>query len=165
MTEKRTGVVFAAASAVFLAGVILVAKTLLKTMTPWGFVTFFFSFGALWYSVYFVVRGDFKAFTPSRAAIKAGVVVGALDAGYTLAAFSALQILNPGVYAFFSHMADLLTTLVGLAIQRERFSGKELAGFAIAFIGLVAMTAQTDAVVLRGFVLMVVSAAFFAANA
>jgi hypothetical protein len=33
-------------------------------------------------------------------------------------------------------------------ILRERFNGKELLGFAIAFVGLVTMTAQTDAVVL-----------------
>jgi drug/metabolite transporter (DMT)-like permease len=165
MTEERKGVLFAILSAVFLAGVILIAKTLLQTMTAWGFVTFFFSFGALWYTAYFAVRGDFKAFTPSRAAMKAGLVVGALDVGYTLAAFSALQLLHPGVYAFFSHMADLLTTLVGLALLRERFNRKELLGVVIAFLGLITMTAQTDAVVLKGFVLMVISAAFFAANA
>lgn len=56
---------------------------------------------------YFIARGELAAFTPSRAAAKAGLVVGALHAGYTLATFSALQLLNPGVYAFFSHMADL----------------------------------------------------------
>ena len=165
MTEERTGALFAGLSAVFLAGVILIAKTLLVTMTPWGFTTFFFSAGAVWYSIYFVLRGDLAVFTPSRAAVKAGLVVGALDAGYTLAAFSALQLLSPGVYAFFSHMADLLTALVGLTLLRERFSRRELGGFGIAFLGLIAMTAQTDAIVLEGFVLMVVSAAFFAANA
>lgn len=165
MTEEHKGAGFAALSAVFLAGVILIAKTLLQTMTPWGFTTFFFSFGAIWYSIYFLVRRDLGVFAPSSAAVKAGLVVGALDAGYTLAAFSALQILTPGVYAFFSHMADLLTALVGMILLRERFNRKELIGVGIAFAGLITMTAQTDSIVLRGFVLMVVSAAFFAANA
>ncbi|HEU0037028.1 MAG TPA: DMT family transporter [Kofleriaceae bacterium] len=165
MSEERKGLVFAALSAVFLAGVILIAKTLLKTMTPWGFTTFFFGFGAVWYSVYFLIQRDFAVFTPSPAAMKAGLIVGALDAGYTLATFSALQLLTPGVYAFFSHMADLLTVLVGLAILRERFTGKAFVGLGIAFVGLVTLTARTDGVVLEGFLLMLVAAAFFAANA
>jgi drug/metabolite transporter (DMT)-like permease len=165
MTEERKGALFAALSAVFLAGVILIAKTLLVTMTAWGFTTFFFSFGALWYTAYFIVRRDFKVFTPTAAAIKAGLIVGALDAGYTLAAFSALQILNPGVYAFFSHMADLLTTIVGLVLLRERFNRRELVGVVIAFGGLITMTANTTAVVFNGFILMAISAGFFAANA
>ena len=165
MTKERRGALYAALSAVSLAVVILIAKTLLRSMTAWGFTAYLFSFGAGWYSIYFVVRGDLGVFTPSRAALKAGLVIGVLDAGYTLATFSALQILTPGVYAFFSHMADLLTTLVGLVLLRERFNAKELGGFGIAFLGLITMTAQTDAIVLKGFVLMVVAAAFFAANA
>lgn len=165
VTEDRKGLAYATLSTVFLAGVILVAKTLLQSMTAWGFTTFFFGFGALWYSVYFVARGEFAVFVPSRAAAIAGLIVGALDAGYTLATFSALQILTPGVYAFFSHMADLLTVIVGLVILRERFTGKAFLGLAVAFAGLVTMTAHTDDVVLDGFLLMVVAAAFFAANA
>lgn len=165
MTEERKGLLFAALSAVFLAGVILIAKTLLVTMTPWVFTTFFFGFGAVWYTLYFLAKRELAVFAPSPAAMRAGLVVGALDAGYTLATFSGLQLLIPGVYAFFSHMADLLTVLVGVALLRERFTGKALVGLAIAFVGLVVMTARTDEVVVEGFVLMLVAAGFFAANA
>jgi drug/metabolite transporter (DMT)-like permease len=164
MTEQRKGLLFAALSAVFLAGVILIGKTLLQAMTPWVFTTFFFGFGAVWYTLYFLARRDFAVFTPSVAAIKAGAVVAAVDAGYTLSTFSALQLLTPGVYAFFSHIADLLTVVVGLVILRERFTGKALAGLALAFAGLVTMTARTDDVVIEGFALMIVAAAFFAAS-
>jgi drug/metabolite transporter (DMT)-like permease len=83
-------------------------------MTAWGFTTFFFGFGALWYSVYFIARRDLEVFKPTAAAAK---------------------------------------------------TGKALVGLAIAFVGLVAMTARTEAVVLEGLALMLVAAAFFAANA
>jgi drug/metabolite transporter (DMT)-like permease len=165
MTEERTGLLFAALSAVFLAGVVLISKPLLATMTAWGFTAFFFGFGAVWYSIYFLIRRDFGVFVPTRGAIVAGLVVGALDAGYTLATFSALKILDPGIYAFFSHIADLLTVIVGIMILRERFTGIALAGLPIAIAGLVAMTAKADDVVLEGLVLMFVAAAFFATNA
>ncbi|MEO8699419.1 MAG: DMT family transporter [Kofleriaceae bacterium] len=165
MTEERRGVVFAALSAVFLAGVVLIAKTLLQTMSAWGFTTFLFGFGAAWYTLYFLARRDFAVFAPSRGVVVAGLVVGALDAGYTLATFSALQLLTPGVYAFFSHLADLLTVIVGVAILRERFTIRASLGVAVAFAGLIVMTARTDAGVLDGFLLMVVAAGFFAANA
>jgi drug/metabolite transporter (DMT)-like permease len=165
MSDERKGLLFASLSAVFLAAVVLIAKTVLATMTAWGFTTFFFGFGALWYTLYFVARRDFAVFAPSGDALRAGLVVGVLDAGYTLATFSALQLLTPGVYAFFSHIADLLTVLVGMAILRERFTGTSLVGLLIAFAGLVVMTARTDEVVLEGFLLMLVAAAFFAANA
>jgi drug/metabolite transporter (DMT)-like permease len=162
--DERHGLVFAVLSAVFLAAVILLAKSLLRTLSPWTFTAFLFGFGAIWYSLYFVVRREWAVFAPSAAALRAGLVVGVLDAGYTLASFSALQLLAPGVYAFFSHIADLLTVLVGFVLLRERFTRRALVGLVIAFAGLATMTARTESVVAEGLVLMLAAAVCFAAT-
>lgn len=163
--RERAGLAFAVASAVFLASVVLIAKTLLKTMSPWLFTSYFFGFGAVAYVVYFVVRRDRRALEPAPGALTAGLVVGLVDVGYTLAYFYGLSILNPAVTAFLGHAGDVLAVMFGLVFLREVRTRSELAGIAIAFGGLALITARLDGIGSRGLAAMLTAAVFFAINA
>jgi drug/metabolite transporter (DMT)-like permease len=164
-SDPRGGFAFAFAAAMLFAWLVILGKTVLKTLGPWEFVAFFFSFGALYYVIYFTVRREWKAFTPSRGAMLGGVGLGLLDVGFAVTWSYSLQILQPAVHSFLGHMADIFTAIVGIAILRERYNRTELAGIALAFVGLGTMAYRSSDFMLKGIAFMAVSGAFFAANA
>lgn len=164
LSQERAGVLLAVGSASCLAAVVLLGKLALRTLSPWGFTTFFFGFAALWFVVYLVATRDFSAFRPSRQAAFAGLLVTVLDSGYALTFNMALKVLHPAVHGFLGHIADLLAAGMGLIVLRERFSRLELGGIFVAFIGIVVMSARADTIEIRGLLLMLVSGAFFAVN-
>jgi drug/metabolite transporter (DMT)-like permease len=163
VTETSKGYFWAVASSVLFASAILASKEAMMTMTPWGYTSFWFLCGAAGYAAYFVIRREWRAFRPEWSLVRAGLMLGVLDAGVTLASMSALQVLVPAVRGFLGHMSELLTTIVGLVILRERFRAQAIVGIVMAFVGVVAVTVRTD-IVMRGFLLMFVTAVFFAAS-
>lgn len=163
--RERAGFLFALASAALLAAVILIAKTLLRTMTPWVFTAYFFLVGAVAYPPYFLARRDALAFRPAAGAVRAGAVIGLCDVGYTLGYFHGLQQLNPAVAAFLGHTGEVLATLFGLIFLREAMSRAELRGMGLALAGLALVTARFEGASGSGVGSMLVAAVFFAVNA
>jgi drug/metabolite transporter (DMT)-like permease len=164
MTDDRAGVLLAAGSGALLAAVVLMGKLALRTISPWGFTTFFFAFGAAWFALYLMIRGDWAAFRPSRKLLLAGLLITVIDGGYAFTWSAALSVLHPAVHGFLGHIADLLAATLGLIVLRERFSKLELLGMAVAFAGMFVMTARADSIALKGLILMVASGVFFAVN-
>lgn len=163
LTERR-GLLYSLISAVFLAGVLLIAKTLLRSMSPWVFTSYFFLIGSAAYVGYFILRRDWAALRPSLPILGGGLLVGLLDVGYTLGYFYGLSQLNPAVAAFIGHSGELLATLAGIVLLRETVTARELAAIAVAFAGLALVTARFDAQSVRGTVSILIAALFFASS-
>jgi drug/metabolite transporter (DMT)-like permease len=162
MTPKLKGVLYIFASAAFLGATFIASKQAMLDLTPLGFSAIWFTIATIWGVIYYAFQSEKVTLAELKPHGWTLLWLGLSNSGANFFFFSAIQIADPTVIAFFGRGSTLFAVLMGVVLLKERLTGLQWLGGLVTVIGAGLMTYHGGSVIWLVLLLSMISNFFMA---
>lgn len=161
---RRTwkGAALALASAACISVTFIASKEAMRGLSPLAFTPLWFAAASVWGVGFYLRRTGAKWPDSLSRAARPVLWLGILNGAANLLLFTAINLGDPTLAAFFSRSETVYSVLLGAAVLHERLRGYQWAGVGIAIIGAGVMTFRSGPVVWLMLGILLVSNFFLA---
>lgn len=138
------------------------SKQAMQELSPLGFTPIWFAVATVWGAALYLWQNGPKSPARLRVSIRPMLLVGLLNGTHNLIFFSAINLGDPTLAAFFSRSETVYSVLLGALVLGERMYTYQWLGVAVTVIGAGFMTFQSGAIVWL-ILLMLLTSNFFLA--
>ena len=156
-STQLKGALLTLASAACISVTFVASKEAMRTLPPLAFTPVWFALASLWGIGFYLLREGPKIPTGLTGSLRPIFWLGLLNGLANLLLFSAINLGDPTLAAFFSRSETIYSVLLGALLLNERLRGYQWLGVAVAVIGAGVITFQAGAVVWLMLALLLVS--------
>ncbi|MFQ5576101.1 MAG: DMT family transporter [Anaerolineae bacterium] len=140
MTPKLKGILYTFASAAFLSVTFIASKEALRELPPLGFTPIWFAVASAWGLGYYALQPNKVPWRRLRPHLGALILLGLFSSASNFFLFTAIQLGEPTMVAFFSRSETVFSLLWGVTFLKEKLTGLQWLGVATAVAGAGLMT-------------------------
>lgn len=142
-----TGVLLTFASAASISVTFIASKQAMQELSPLAFTPLWFAVASVWGIIFYIVRNGARPPAGLTAALRPLLLLGFLNGMANLLLFTAINLGDPTLVAFFSRSETIYSVLLGTILLGERMLGYQWLGVIIAIIGTGVMTFRGGTVI------------------
>ena len=156
-SAQLKGALLTLASAACISVTFVASKEAMRELSPLAFTPIWFGAASLWGIGFYLLRDGLKVPAGLRSSIRPIFWLGLLNGLANLLLFSAINLGDPTLAAFFSRSETIYSVLLGALLLAERLRGYQWLGVAVAVLGAGVITFRAGAVVWLMLALLLVS--------
>ncbi len=157
MSPKLKGVLLTLLSAAMVSVTFIASKQALNELTPLGFTPIWFGIASLWGLIFHATLPNRAPLASLRPHLRPLILIGVTSSAANYFFFTAIKIGDPTVVSFFSRSETIFSLSWGVFLLKERLTGKQWLGAAIAVLGAGLMTYKGGSLILSVLMLALVS--------
>ena len=147
MSPKLKGILYTFASAAFLSVTFIASKQALLELSPLAFTPVWFAIASSWGLGYYTVQPEKISWNKLKPCLLPLILLGLSSSVANFFLFTSVKLGDPTVVAFFSRSETIFSLLFGVILLKERLTGWQWMGAAIAIAGAGIMTYQGGSII------------------
>lgn len=147
MSPKLRGALYTLGSAACLSVTFVASKQALQELPLLGFATIWFIMASLWGLGYYIIQPDKVSLVSLKLHWQTLFLLGLCSSIANYFFFSAVNLGDPTVVAFFSRSETIFSLLLGVILLGEQMTGLQWLGAVVAIVGAGLMTYQAGSLI------------------